>query len=336
MKKVLSLFLLTLILGCSDSDNSTNEPAVEFVRGTEGTVLSVTLRSKEVVKGKIDETEYQNFNIYLPPSYYHNNINYPVIYFLHGFGESNTYATSQHKLMDSLILIEGSREFIVVEPNGESDPGGSFYTNSPATGNWEDYITKEIVNHIDMNYRTIADKSGRGIAGFSMGGTGTINIGFKHPDKFNALYAFSAGVLKDGDLETMTDLWGHSRIYFNSYGAASSPNLDLDAPYAEIPNETYDDPAENNRVINNWYNLFGNHDEKLDLYLSKNQPLSGICITSNSDDYYSWIPNGNIDLHRILTEKGIEHEYELGNEGGHSLPEDFTVNNLFPFFSKHL
>lgn len=52
---------------------------------------------------------------------------------------------------------------IVVGVNGANSLGGSFYVNSPVTGNWEDYLVNDVITYIDTNYRTLAKSSGRGL-----------------------------------------------------------------------------------------------------------------------------------------------------------------------------
>jgi len=65
--------------------------------------------------------------------------------------------------------------------------GNTFYANSPVTGNAEDALVEDLVAHVDETYRTIPEASARGLSGFSMGGSGTINVGLRHPDVFCAL-----------------------------------------------------------------------------------------------------------------------------------------------------
>jgi S-formylglutathione hydrolase len=65
------------------------------------------------------------------------------------------------------------------------------YSNSVTTGNWEDYIAEDLVSFMDSHYRTIPDRDSRGLAGHSMGGYGTVRIGFKRPEVFSSLYAMS-------------------------------------------------------------------------------------------------------------------------------------------------
>lgn len=299
-------------------------------------VVKEKFYSPSIAENLLGENPEQEFTIYLPPGYYQSDESYPVIYFLHGFGEIHGYSLFERKFLDEGMLNETMKKFIIVEPNGNSSLGGSFYWNSPVNGNWEDYIVKDLVGHIDENYRTIAKKEGRGLAGFSMGGTGAINIAFKHPDIFNALYSFSAGVLRDGDMDLLLGKWDGYDEYENSYGAAISPDTSLEAPYAEIPNRTFEKGSdENNRVISNWYKLFGDQATKLDRYMDNDAKLSGIKIDYSGSDWFTFISYGNADLVSLLEERGIEHEV-VKSSLGHSLPSRFVTNNLVPYFTEHL
>jgi len=104
------------------------------------------------------------------------------------------------------MQMDGMKEFIIVEADGINTlagVGGNFYTNSPVTGNAEDFVTKDLVSYIDGTYRTVAKASARGLSGFSMGGSGTINVGLKHPNLYAALYANSpASSLSRADSRT--------------------------------------------------------------------------------------------------------------------------------------
>ena len=99
--------------------------------------------------------------------------------------------------MDSLIREGLVREIIVVTPNARNAFDGSFYRNSVTTGNWEDFIYRDLVSFIDRRYRTIRNRSGRGIAGHSMGGYGALWVGMRHPETFSAIYALSPCCLRD-------------------------------------------------------------------------------------------------------------------------------------------
>ena len=67
--------------------------------------------------------------------------------------------------------------------------GCSWYVNSPVTGNWEDFMVRELVPYVDANFRTLANRDSRGIAGDFMGGYGAIRFGMTHPEVFGTVYA---------------------------------------------------------------------------------------------------------------------------------------------------
>ncbi|HJX93118.1 MAG TPA: alpha/beta hydrolase-fold protein [Pyrinomonadaceae bacterium] len=121
----------------------------------------------------------QPIYVYLPPGYQSSTKRFPTLYLLHGFiSTSKVWVDGSYQgfniqsSMDELIKAGKVREMIIVAANGFNAYGGSFYTNSPVTGNWEDFITHDLVSNIDTNYRTIARAESRGIAGHSMGGYG--------------------------------------------------------------------------------------------------------------------------------------------------------------------
>jgi len=153
---------------------------------------------------RFDNPGQQPAMVYLPPSYYKTDRRYPVIYYLPGF---TTYVEeivaakysrgSLARAIDRLIGRGIIEEMILVVANGRNFLGGSFYTNSPVTGNWEDFIVQDVVGHVDSTYRTIPSASSRGITGESMGGFGSFHLAMKHPDVFGSVYSFSPGLFDD-------------------------------------------------------------------------------------------------------------------------------------------
>ena len=119
------------------------------------------------------ENPVRRVTIYLPPDYDHTTHRYPVIYYLHGFGWSDSLQiASDHfdLLLDKAIITRKIRPIIVVMPNEYTLYRGSYYTNSSLTGNWADFTAKNLVDYVDQHYRTIPNKDSRGITGHSMGG----------------------------------------------------------------------------------------------------------------------------------------------------------------------
>jgi S-formylglutathione hydrolase FrmB len=83
-------------------------------------------------------------------------------------------------------------EMILVHSDAHTLYDGSMYSNSPATGNWEAYITHDLVAYIDSHYRTMAARDSRGLARHSMGGYGTLRPAMKYPDVYSSIYAMSS------------------------------------------------------------------------------------------------------------------------------------------------
>ena len=94
--------------------------------------------------------------------------------------------------MADAAMADGAREVIMVMPDAFNKYGGSMYSNSPAIGDWESWIVRDLVSYIDANYSTIGKPGSRGLSGHSMGGYGTLRIGMKYPGIFAALYAMSS------------------------------------------------------------------------------------------------------------------------------------------------
>jgi len=131
---------------------------------------------------------------YLPPSYDASKQRYPVIYFLSGFTGTGrmllNYSAFEEPLdgrLDRLISSGAMPPAIVVLPDCMTRFGGSQYTNSSATGRYEDYIIDEIVPFVDEKLRTLPGRDHRGVTGKSSGGYGALRLAMRHPDVFGAL-----------------------------------------------------------------------------------------------------------------------------------------------------
>ncbi len=136
------------------------------------------------------------FNIYLPPAYFADpRRRFPVIYFLHGRGGDEN---SDVAALEGLIASGTAVPCIVVFPNGGRD---SKYMDaapgSPMHGviMSESAIIDELIPTVDARYRTRANRSGRAIQGFSMGGMGALRLAFKYPALFGSVYAFAPAVV---------------------------------------------------------------------------------------------------------------------------------------------
>ena len=153
----------------------------------------------------------RRMSVYTPPCYGKGKKRYPVLYLLHGSGgDENAWVELGHtaRIMDNLIAEGKAEPMIVVMPNGNSlkqaAPGETsenlayrpVMTNMMPgykNGNYE-MAFDEIVKHIDSNFRTMAEKEKRAVAGLSMGGFHSLFIALNHPEMFDYIGLFSAGL----------------------------------------------------------------------------------------------------------------------------------------------
>lgn len=151
----------------------------------------------------------RKLTIYTPAGYETGNKKYPVLYLLHGMGgdeEAWIALGRTAQILDNLIAQGKAKPMIVVMPNGNADqeaaPGESSLgmikptMQLPKTmeGSMEESFP-DIVNFVDKNYRTVKAKSGRAIAGLSMGGFHSLHISKQYPDMFNYVGLFSAAIM---------------------------------------------------------------------------------------------------------------------------------------------
>lgn len=164
-----------------------------------GTVVRIKVHGESLEGNLEGDSSDRDVSIYLPPSYKtQSHRRYPVLYLLHGYMDNDhNWFGAKHIFVDAPAAIDksladdGAREMIVVMPNAYTVYMGSMYSDSVTTGDWERFITHDLVAYIDSHYRTIADRASRGLAGHSMGGYGTIRLGMKYPEIYSSIYALS-------------------------------------------------------------------------------------------------------------------------------------------------
>jgi len=133
------------------------------------------------------------YNVYTPPGYVRGADRYPVIYFLHGAGGSeNSDAGAFSGLLGRMITDRKIPPVICVFPNG----GMSGYRDRPEDKVMgETLIVKELVPLIDRTYRTQANREGRVLTGFSMGGGGAVRLALKYPDRFSSAASWAGALI---------------------------------------------------------------------------------------------------------------------------------------------
>lgn len=137
--------------------------------------------------------EKVGYCVYLPPGYESDpQQHFPVIYNLHGNGGNEFTGLESIRLLHTGITAGRWPRMIMVLPNG----GHSTFYKDSADGRFpmESIFLKELVPHIDQEYRTIASREGRCIEGFSMGGRGATRLAVKHPQMFCSLFCQAGNV----------------------------------------------------------------------------------------------------------------------------------------------
>jgi len=148
-----------------------------------GKVIPISYPSKDYFGDKtLEITKYAN--VYLPANYDKTDKRYAVLYLMHGIGGSEAEwgligDTSLIKKIQENLVAKGEIDpFIIVTPNGRSSKdfakGNCDYNSFYKFGQ---ELRNDLIPYMDANYRTIADRDHRAMAGLSMGGMQTINIG---------------------------------------------------------------------------------------------------------------------------------------------------------------
>ncbi|MFN2544003.1 MAG: alpha/beta hydrolase [Actinomycetota bacterium] len=145
--------------------------------------------------------------IVLPAGYRSHGPGYPVLYLLHGVGD--TYA----KWSENTDLVGFTRRFrvIVVMPDAGHGSDAGWYSDwKDDSRDWESFHIDTLIPWVDARFNTLGDGH-RAVAGFSMGGFGAMSYAARHPGLFAAAATFSGAV----DTQYVAPLSG---VAFGAFG----------------------------------------------------------------------------------------------------------------------
>jgi len=312
-----------------------------------GRIENVVVHSQALEGNLLGDSPDRNVSIYLPSAYDSlPTARFSVIYMLHGYFNTNlTFINffGLKTIFDNFFNQGTVQPMIIVIPDAYNDYRGSWYTNSIVTGNWEDFITQELVEYVDTNYRTWPDSLSRGISGFSMGGYGAMKLAMKHPEIYSAVYSLS-GVPLDFDDVVLGTMFPYLVQAANAtswpsqwevqmmiaMGAAFAPNINPHPFYCDFPIDT------NGVVIDSVWQRWLQHDpySMIDTYKNNLLQLDSIVFDCGTLDYSYFSANQNFDS--ALTAENIPHTF-LPYPGGHlnKIPER-VEDHMLPFFSEIL
>jgi enterochelin esterase-like enzyme len=324
-----------------------------------GSMEKIVVHGKSLEGNLEGDSPDRDVFVYLPPSYTKNRSQrYPVVYFLHGYlAYAETYVNAMWASdgADKDVAAGTSKEMIIVFPDSHTIYNGSMYSNSPTTGNWETYLTEDLISYIDSHYRTIASRESRGLAGHSMGGYGTLRIGMKYPDLYAAIYPMSSCCLmnnpfggrgappaaKQGDAKAFPPpdaakagdgkaKGGRGGLFDTTFAlaAAWSPN-------PKNPPQFFDLPTKDGQVVPaiaaKW--IANSPLAMVDQYSSNLKKYKAFMLDVGLQDT---LAASNKELDESLTRLGVTHTYET-YEGDHTNHvKERWVERVVPFFSNNL
>lgn len=285
--------------------------------------------------------------VFLPPSYEKEKTrHYAVVYALHGFSIGAEQWTHEIHVPQTIegAFAQGVKEMIVVLPDSKTLHNGSMYSSSVTTGDFEQFISHDLVAYVDAHYRTIPARTSRGLVGHSMGGYGATRIGMKHPDVFAALYIMSPCCLSprrasslNPELEKAVEsvktpedsakLGFFPRVMLAS-AAAWSPNPKNPPLYLDLP---FQDGVTQEDVLAKW--AANAPLAFVDQYIGNLRHYRAIAMDVGDQD---GLRVDTAKLHEVLDKNGIANTFEV-YKGTHTSAVAVRFQNyVMPFFSKNL
>jgi enterochelin esterase-like enzyme len=322
-------------------------PAAQQPAPAKGTLERITVHGRALENNLEGDSPDRPVVVYLPPSYATDvRRRYPVLYFLHGYTATAEAYVKSLAVPDSIdrAIAAGAAEMIVVIPDAFTKYSGSMFSNSPTTGDWETFIARDLTEVIDTRYRTVASRAGRGLAGHSMGGYGTMRIGMKQPAAFAALYAMSScclmndpgargagpGPRGDGRGDGRGAGAGRGGAMANALSAqaaAWAPNTKT-PPFFDLPTK---DGEIQPLIAAKW--IANSPLVMVDQYVPALKSMRAIALDVGNQDPFV---GTNTQLGESLARLGVTHTFEVyDGDHGNRIRERFE-SQVLRFFSQHL
>ena len=252
------------------------DPVINPIPGTSYHLFPTPVRGKDK-KG--------SFLILLPDGYAFSEEKYPVIYWLHGGNGNSREGSWMCEKMKEAMQKGDMPQSIVVFVQGL--PGGWYNNSRDSTMPVEDVIIRNLIPYIDANYRTISSRESRAIEGMSMGGYGSLHLGFKYPELFGVVSSIAPSIttFEMERKEIITPTFENDTAYFN----INSPSV-LASKNAEV--------IRGRTVVRL---LVGDKDFLFDLVKGLDKELNDLKI----DHQYSLAKGAGHDYRQVITNLGF-------------------------------
>ncbi len=346
MTKCISCTMMVALALVAVAQVKTEVPAV--VPGAKPVAVEHIKVHGAALEGNLEKDDVdREVLVFLPPSYATDKSRrYPVIYALHGYSIGADQWSKEIHVPQTVegAFAQGAQESIVVLPDSKTVHNGSMYSSSATTGDFENFIAKDVVAYMDAHYRTIPKRSSRGLVGHSMGGYGASRIGMKHSDVFGSLYIMSPCCMAargagpsnpeaDKALQEVTTPADSAKLPFGlraqlASAAAWSPNPKNPPLYLDLPSK---DGVVQPDVLAKW--AANAPLSFVDQYIGNLRQYKAIAIDVGDQD---GLRVGAAKLHEILDTYGVSNTFEV-YPGTHTSAVAVRFQNfVMPFFSKNL
>ncbi len=315
------------------------------------TVEHIKIHGEALERNLEGEVVDRDAIVFLPPGYFqHKRRRYPVVYALHGYSigaEQWTHEIHVPQTIEGAFTL-GAKPMIVVLPDSKTVYGGSMYSRSETTGDFEEYVAHDVVAYMDAHYRTIPDRESRGLVGHSMGGYGALRIGMKYPSVFGALYVMSpccllprpapnpdspqekafekavAGMKSPADAADFSFFWKAQL----ATAAAWSPDPKNPPLYLDLPVK---DGAVQQDILDKW--TANSPLAFIDQYIDNLRKYRAIAMDVGDEDGLRF---DTMKVHAILDNYGVENSFEIYHGTHTSAVADRFQNHVLPFFNRSL
>ena len=132
-----------------------------------------------------------SYTVYLPTGYETSNLDYPVLYLLHGNGGDRNDWVNQGGIKETADALIGNGDIppvVIVMP----DAGTSWYVDRKE--NMETAVIDDLIPDVENNFRVLTNRDGRLVGGLSMGGYGAMRFALKYPETFAAAALLSPAI----------------------------------------------------------------------------------------------------------------------------------------------
>ena len=269
-----------------------------MVRAWLAAVLALALAGAAQAQGKLETVELATrlvpspakYTVLLPPGYDAAKPSaYPLVLLLHGGDGDNGFLARMRPTIEAAWAAGDLPPAVVVTPDVHRSLYMDFHDGSQK---WETYIVSELIPDIRHRYRVSADRRQTVVTGISMGGLGSLRLGFDHPEIFGGLASLEAGIepaLSFEDVKMRNRFQRDDAFFKSIFGDP------VDRAFWKKAN-----PA--NMAIDNRAAILG---DGLQIYIE----------AGDLDMFH--LDEGNEFLHRVLWDHQIPHEYRLVHGADH-------------------